>query len=266
GIGFSAPGPLNPKTGVVVAPPNLDGWHNVPLGDILNEEFGVPVYIGNDANVAALAETLRGAARGNNNVIYITVSTGIGSGIISGGYMILGEEGLGAEAGHIPLVIGDRVSTLEKEAAGPAIARKVRARIEAGEECIVRDMVDGNLDNIEGSTVGKAAHEGDRVALEVVEEAGTTLGLGLVTLIHLFNPEIIVIGGGVANGIGNLLLTPARKAIQSYTIDEAYWQNLKIDSPDLPEDLSIIGAAALVATHGGVERVDEVARTLGLAL
>ncbi|MEL6270596.1 MAG: ROK family protein, partial [Chloroflexota bacterium] len=140
GIGFSAPGPLNPKTGVVVAPPNLSGWHNVPLGDMLHEEFGVPVYVGNDANVAALAETLRGAARGHNNVIYITVSTGIGSGIISGGYMILGEEGLGAEIGHIPLVIGERVSTLELEAAGPAIARKVRARIEAGDQRDVPDL------------------------------------------------------------------------------------------------------------------------------
>jgi glucokinase len=264
GIGFSAPGPLNPKTGVVVAPPNLPGWHNVPLGDILQEEFGVPVYVGNDANVAALAETLRGAARGHNNVVFITVSTGIGSGIISGGYMILGYEGLGAEIGHIPIIVGEHVSTLEEEAAGPAIAEKVRRRIEAGEASLVRDLVNGNMDNIEGSTVGDAAIAGDKVALEVVKEAGKTLGLGLVTMLHLFNPEVIVIGGGVANGLGDILLTPARKAIQSYAIDKAYWEHLKIVTPDLPEDLSIIGAAALVVTHGGVERIDEVAKHLGL--
>ncbi len=263
GIGFSAPGPLNPKTGVVVAPPNLPCCNYVPLGDILHEAFDVPVYVGNDANVAALAETLRGAARGRRNVIYVTVSTGIGSGIISDGLMVLGHTGLGAEVGHIPLVIGDHVSTLEREAAGPALARKARARMEAGEHSMMHDMVNGKMDDIEGSTVGEAATKGDRVALEVVEDGGQILGLGIVTLLHLFNPEVLVIGGGVANGLGDLLLNPARKAIQQHSIDSAYWEDLQIIPPDLPEDLSIIGAAALVLTHGGMERIEDVAAKLG---
>ena len=130
GIGISAPGPLNPARGVVVAPPNLKGWHNVPLGDILHDEFNVPVYVGNDANVAGLAETVRGAARGFRHVIFTTISTGIGSGIICDGKMLLGTAGLAAEAGHIIILAGAQPSTLEKEAAGPALARKARARIE----------------------------------------------------------------------------------------------------------------------------------------
>lgn len=263
GIGFSAPGPSNPKTGVVVAPPNLPGWHDVPLGDILHEEFGVPVYLGNDANVAALAEAMRGAAQGYRNVIYITVSTGIGSGIISGGYMILGYEGLGAEIGHIPLVVDQRITTLEKEAAGPALASKARSLIEAGEESMITDIVGGNLDAVDGEAVGKAAKQGDTLALAIVEKAGQIVGLGLVTMLHLFNPEIIVIGGGVANGLGDLLLTPARKTIQQYTIDDAYWRDLHIVTPDLPEDVGIIGAAALVLTQGGVDRIDKVLEVIG---
>ncbi len=262
GIGFSAPGPLNPKTGVVVAPPNLPGWHNVPLGDILGEAFGLPVYVGNDANVAALAETLRGAAVGYKNVIYITVSTGIGGGIISDGHMLLGHQGLGAEVGHVIIQIDGRVTTLEKEAAGPAIARKVRARIEAGATSAVTEMVDGDLSAIAGATVGKAANAGDAVALEEVQKAGRIIGLGIVSLLHLFNPEIIVIGGGVANGLGDLLLKPAREAIQQYAIDTAYWKDLQIVPPVLSEDVSIVGAAALVRTKGGVKRVDKVAEML----
>ncbi|MBC8100868.1 MAG: ROK family protein, partial [Armatimonadetes bacterium] len=125
GIGISAPGPLNPTTGVVVAPPNLDGWHNVPLGEVLHTAFHVPVYVGNDANLAVLAEYTHGAARGSGlrHVIYITHSTGIGSGIICDGRLLLGRDGLAAEVGHIPLVLdGGRVSTLEQEAAGPDMA------------------------------------------------------------------------------------------------------------------------------------------------
>jgi glucokinase len=260
GIGFSAPGPTNPNTGVLVAPPNLAGWHNVPLAQILNDEFNVPVFVGNDANVAVLAETVMGAARGRSNVIYITVSTGIGGGIISNGHMIYGHEGLAAEIGHMPLVMGSDVTTLEKEAAGPAIARKVQARLRAGAVSKMLDMANGSIDAIDGKLITQACQEGDPLALDVVAGAGRILGLGIVSLLHVFNPSMIVIGGGVAQGMGDLLLAPARSVIQMYTIDDAYWQNLDIVPPDLSEDVSIVGAAALVLAQGGIERIDEVAR------
>ncbi|MFW5696322.1 MAG: ROK family protein, partial [Phototrophicaceae bacterium] len=105
GIGISAPGPLNPNTGVVVAPPNLPGWQDVQLGHILKEAFDLPVYVGNDANVAMLAEAAHGSAQGYRHAIYITVSTGIGSGIVVDGRLLLGKQGLAAEAGHMVMLV-----------------------------------------------------------------------------------------------------------------------------------------------------------------
>ncbi len=257
GIGVSAPGPLNPLTGVIVAPPNLKGWHNVPLGDILHEEFDVPVFIGNDANVAGLAETVMGAARGYRHTIFITVSTGVGGGIIIDGKMLLGKVGLGAEAGHIIVQSLPKASRLEEEAAGPALARKAKERIEAGRDSSIRDAVNGDLNQISGATVGKAAQAGDPLALEIVREAGYFLGLGMVSLLHLFNPEILVFGGGVSNNLGELLWSPMRDAIQKYAIDSSYWQDLRIERAALGENVSIIGAAALVVTQGGLTDVNE---------
>lgn len=261
GIGISAPGPLNPVTGVIVAPPNLKGWHNVPLGNILKETFAVPVYVGNDANVAALAETVLGAARGCRNVVFITVSTGIGSGMICDGKMLLGTTGLAAEAGHIIMIVDGKVSSLEKESAGPALARKARDRIQSGENSLMSALVKGDLAGITGATVGHAVEQNDPLALEIVAEGGRILGLGMVSLLHLFNPEVLVFGGGVSQ-IGEPLFAPMRQAIQQHCIDRAYWQDLRIEPAALGENVSIYGAAALVATHGGVEDVTEVMQRL----
>ncbi|MBL8153948.1 MAG: ROK family protein [Anaerolineae bacterium] len=257
GIGVSAPGPLNPMTGVVVMPPNLKGWHNVPLGTILRDAFDVPVYIGNDANVAGLAETVMGAARGCRHVVFITVSTGIGSGMIIDGKMLLGKVGLAAEAGHMVMVVDDQVTSWEKEASGPALARKARARVESGEESMIPDLVHGQLDDITGATVGRAAQQGDALALDIVREGGRIVGLGLVSLLHLFNPEIVVIGGGVSN-LGELLFAPMREAIRANCMDNSYWQDLRIERAALGENVSIIGAACLVLTQGGMSDVSKV--------
>jgi glucokinase len=257
GIGVSAPGPLNPITGVIVAPPNLKGWHNVPLGDILHDTFGVPVYIGNDANVASLAETVMGAAQGCRHVIYITVSTGIGGGVIIDGKMLLGKTGLGAECGHIIIQSSPEPTRLEQETAGPALALKAKARIEAGRQSVISDMVNGDLNQISGATVGKAAKANDRLALEIVHEAGHVLGLGMVSFLHLFNPEILVFGGSVSDNLGELLFAPMRESIQKYCLDAAYWQDLRIEQAVLGDNVSIFGAAALVVTQGGLADVSE---------
>ncbi len=258
GIGISAPGPANPMTGVIVAPPNLPGWHNVRLVDILRAEFDLPVYLGNDANVAALAEVIRGAAQGYRHAIYITVSTGIGGGVISDGRMLLGKEGLAAEVGHMVMVAdGGHVSSLEKEAAGPALARKAVARIQAGEKSIIVDIVQGDLSQVSGKVIGNAATAGDTLAIDVIKRGGWLLGLGIVTLLHVFNPEIIVLGGGVTN-VGDLLFVPMREAIEKYALDSSYWRDLKIVRSALGEDVSIFGAAALVVTQGGQADVRSV--------
>ncbi len=262
GIGISCPGPVNPNAGLLVAPPNLPGWHNVPLVQMFQKQFGHTTYIGNDANVAALAEASRGAARGYRNVIFITISTGIGGGIISDGRLLLGRDGLAAEVGHMSLIVGDEVTTLEKEAAGPALARKARARIEAGAESAIRDLVEGDLSRITGSVVGKAALSGDPLAVEIVQRGAFVVGLGMASLLHVFNPEIIVIGGGVSN-IGALLFDTIRETMEKHVIDRAYTQELVLKPAGLGENVSVIGAAALVLTRGGVEDVANAARKLG---
>lgn len=250
GIGVSAPGPINPRTGTILSPPNLPGWRRVALRRIVEERLGHTTYLGNDANVAALAETTRGAAHGYKYVIYLTVSTGIGSGIIDDGHLIIGSSGLGAEAGHMIVVADGRVSTLEKEAAGPAIAAQAVEQIRAGKPTRIPDLVGGDLGRITAKTVGQAAAQGDQVAQELIRRAGWMVGLGIVSLAHLFNPQIIVVGGGVSK-TGDLLFEPMREAVQQYTIDSAYCDNLPIVPAALGDNVALIGAAALVATHGG---------------
>jgi glucokinase len=264
GIGISAPGPLNPQTGVVVMPPNLPGWHNVPLAGILRDEFKMPVYVGNDANLAALAEFLSGAAKGSyRHIIYVTISTGIGSGIIVDGRLLLGKSGLAAEVGHIPLIVDEeRVSTLEEESAGPDMAQQAIRQIQAGEGSLIKELVSGDLSLVTGSTIGLAAQKDDALALKIVHRSGVMVGLGLVTLLHLFEPEIIVIGGGVSN-LGNLIFDPIRETVQRYIQDPAYIEGVPIVQAALGDDVSIIGAAALVSTRGGVLDVSDVAAQLG---
>lgn len=262
GIGISAPGALNPETGVVLRPPNLPGWQDVPLGDILKDEFKTKVYVGNDANVAALAEAVRGAAQGYLHSIYITISTGIGSGIIVDGRLLLGREGLAAEAGHMVMIVGDRVSTLEEEAAGPDMANQARKRIEAGEKSLMSELVNGKLDKISGKTVGDAALKDDPLACAIVEHSGMIVGCGIVNLLHLFNPEIVIVGGGVTN-LGDRLFKPMRQAIEKYCIDDAYWRDLVITTPALGDDVSVVGAAALVVTKGGIDDIARIAQKLG---
>lgn len=254
GIGISAPGPVNPKTGILVAPPNLGDCHNVPLESELRTAFGVPTYLGNDANVAALAEVALGAARGFRDAIFITISTGIGGGVVTDGRLLLGKEGLAAEVGHMVMIADGHVSTLEKESSGPSIARKAHARLTNGDTSIIREMVGGDLDLITGKVVGDAAQQGDALALDVVRRAGQILGYGVTTLLHLFNPQILIIGGGVSK-LGDLLLDPMREAMKASTIDPVYWKDLVIVPAALGDNVSVIGAAALVLTQGGAQDV-----------
>lgn len=250
GIGISVPGPINPHTGVIVAPPNLPGWDDKPVRKIIHEAFGCPAYLGNDANVAALAEVASGAAAGHKYMIYLTVSTGIGGGIIDNGRLLVGCTGLGGEAGHMMMVIDGEVLDLEQAAAGPAIARNAVKRIRDGAHSIIADRAGGNLDDVTAKTVGEAAAEGDQLAIDVIQQAGRIVGLGIVSLMHLFNPQIIVVGGSVTK-TGDLLFSPMRQTVRDHTMDEDYWRNVAIVPAALGDDVALIGAAALVSTHGG---------------
>lgn len=250
GIGVSSPGPLNPYTGEVIAPPNLPGWHHVPLSARLQNTFGVPVYLGNDANLAALAETQLGAARDCKDVIYLTISTGIGGGVIIDGKLLIGSAGLGAECGHLMMVMEDgQARRLEQEAAGLAIARQAQEALARGETSEIVERVNGNPDAITARIVGEAAKAGDPLAKRLIARSGFLIGLGIVSLLHVFNPQIVVIGGGIADGVGELLFAPMRNAIKQYAMDAAYWEELKIVRAALGENVCLIGAAALAASN-----------------
>ena len=244
-IGISSPGPIEPETGAIVSPPNLPGWNGVPLGRLIQERFNIPAFLGNDANVAALAEVYKGAARGHKHAIYITVSTGIGGGIVIDGKLLLGAHGLAGELGHIVLVAdGERVSTLELEAAGPALARYVVKRLGEGASSEIQDMVGGDLSAISGKIVGQAAMQNDALALEAIERSGRFVGYAIASLMHLFNPSIVVVGGGVTS-VGDLLFKPMRAAAKAHVIDPAYYDKASIVPAALGDDVAIIGAAVL---------------------
>lgn len=251
GIGVSVPGPINPHDGTIIAPPNLPaGWHNMPVRDIVQERFNITTYVGNDANVAALAEATRGAAKGYTYVIYLTISTGIGAGIIDDGHLLIGAGGLGAEAGHTQMVVDGKITDWEGVGSGTAIAREAKKRLTAGAESRILDLVDGNIDQVTSKIVGQAAADGDTLAIELIERAGTMVGLGIVSLMHLFNPQIFVIGGGVTK-TGDLLFEPLRRAIREHALDPAYYENVPIVQAALGDNVALIGAAALVTTRGG---------------
>ena len=252
GIGVVAPGPLDPVAGVIIYAPNLPQWNNVPLRQILQDHFGIPTWLGNDANLAALGEHHFGAGRGLKHIIYITVSTGIGGGIIIDDRMLVGTGGFAAEVGHQTIMAdGPRcncgnIGCLEVYASGPSIARMAREAIAAGKESILKQMVNGDLSQIDGRRVYEAAVQGDPLATETLRLGGHYLGVGIVSLLELFNPQMIVIGGSVAKA-GKFLFDPMWETIRDRA-HPIYWQNLRIVPPQLGDDVGIMGALALVLT------------------
>ncbi len=253
--GIAAPGPLDPWKGIVREAPNLPGWRNVPLADEIGRMLGVPAFLGNDANLAALGEHAFGAGKGVDDMIYITVSTGIGGGIISGGRLLLGSRGLAAEVGHQTLEAhGVRcncgnIGCVEAYASGTAIARRAREMVGTGRETPL-----ARLDTITGRDVAEAARNGDAVAMEVMQEAGFYLGVGIVNLLHLFNPSRIILGGSVTKS-WDLFADTMWETIRSRA-QAPYLEGLDIVRASLGDDAGLMGAMALVldrGVHGGME-------------
>jgi len=251
GIGIVAPGPVALRKGIVRDAPNLPGWKNVPLKALMEAEFGLPAVVGNDANLAALAEQRFGAGQGVSDLIYITVSTGIGGGIITDNRLLLGAQGFAAEVGHQTIEAhGPRckcgnIGCLEALAAGPAIARCARELIRTGIGMAIADLVGGDLDKITAKVVNQAAQAGDPVAIELFRQAGFYIGVGIVNLLHLFNPSLIVIGGSVTKA-GDLLFEPIRATVRERAMASYYWENTPIVPATLGDDVGLLGAVALV--------------------
>ncbi len=217
GVGVGAPGPLDRHAGVVLLTPNL-GWTNMPLRARLGEGLGLTAALDNDANCAVLGEAWVGAARQGRHIIGMTIGTGIGGGIVLDGRLHHGASDCAGEIGHVTIDLDGRrcgcgnYGCLEAYASGPAIARRAVEQIESGAESALVQMVGGNLALITAQTVYAAAEEGDEVADEVVSTTARYLGAGLANLVNIFNPDLVVIVGGVTQA-GEKLFVPLRREV-----------------------------------------------------
>ena len=247
-LGIGMPGPLDPAAGLVIHPVNLPGFRNVPLNRIMTKATGIPTFIHHDAHLAALGEYRHGAARGAHHLIYVTVSTGIGAGILLKGELYSGAHGIAGEVGHIvvqrdgPRCICGNDGCLEAIASGTGIGRAAR---EAAPR--TPDSALHGLENPTGEDVTRAARAGDRLAIEILENAGAYLGIGLGTLINLFNPDLIVLGGSVLKS-GRPLLAPMRDSLRASSWSSAR-KGLRIVRPTLGDDVGLIGAVEFARLH-----------------
>jgi len=247
GVSIAACGAIEPERGLVVFSPNLPGWCNVPLRDMVAERLGIGAMLINDANAAALGELRAGAGVGKKELIYLTLGTGIGGAIIIGGRLYTGSTGSAGELGHMTINTGGRrcncgnTGCLETLASGTAIARDAIDRIAGGALSSLTEMVGGRLENIDAEKVAIAARAGDPVALDVINRAAFYLGLGMVNLVNIFNPEMIVVGGGVA-GMGEILLGPAREAVAERAFPVSA-ESVSVVASQLGSGAGIMGAA-----------------------
>jgi glucokinase len=252
-VGVASPGPLDPRTGFIFEAPNLVGWYNVPLGEKLRQLLNAPVFIGNDANCAALGEYQFGAGRGLRDVCYVTLSTGIGGGVISDGRLIEGTAGAATEVGHMTLDLnGPRcncgnIGCWEVLASGTAIAAHARAAVERGEPTLIAQLAAGDPGRITAPLVTDAAQQGDALARAILHRAGEITGYGLVNLAHLFDPALIILGGGVTNA-GDLVLAPARAIFDANAMPN-YRRTCRITLAALGDDVGLYGAAAYAASR-----------------
>ena len=217
GVGVGAPGPLDTKRGIVLLTPNL-GWVNMPLREIIHDRLGLPAALDNDANCAVLGEWWVGAARGARHAIGITIGTGIGGGLVLDGRLYHGASDVAGEIGHTTIDTEGRrckcgnYGCLEAYASGPNIAIRAIEAIEAGAESRLPSYVGGDLRQVTAQTVYLAAQEGDELALEVVNDTAKFLGVGIGNLLNVFNPEVVVVCGGVTLA-GDHLFVPLRREV-----------------------------------------------------
>jgi glucokinase len=218
GVGIGAPGPLDRERGLVVVAPNL-GWRNFPLRDAITERVGLPAALDNDANCATYGEWWLGAARGGRNVVGMTIGTGIGGGLILDGALYHGSSDVAGEVGHMSINSSGRhckcgnYGCIEAYASGPAIAERAREALMSEDHSMLPDLVNGNLELITAETVYDASERGDEIARHVVRETAQYLGAAVANLLNIFNPDVVVIAGGVTRA-GEALFEPLRAEVR----------------------------------------------------
>jgi glucokinase len=259
GIGICAPGPLDPKTGVVVNPPNLPGWRNFPLAAEVSKAYCLPVRVDNDGNAAALAEAVWGAGRGYRNVFCTTIGTGIGTGIVFDGHIYHGRTGAAGEGGHMsidyrgPRCGCGKLGCIEALASGPAIARRAGEKIAAGRHSSIAMDVEVSGEGITGEMVGQAYAAGDLLAKEVLQETAMFLAVWLGNIVDLLDPDVIIIGGGAAPML-QPFLKEIRNQLPTWCVN-SHCQEIPLVTAHYGPDAGIAGGAALCreASHDNSE-------------
>lgn len=249
GIGFDFPGQIDYKNGIVKLAPNIPGWVDVPIAKIISEEFKLPVKIDNDVHCAALGELKYGAGKGCENFVCMTIGTGIGSGIVLDGKLVRGATNVAGELGHIKLSVNDGplcgcgdYGCLEAYASGPAIVKMAQEYIMGGKSAKFKEIAKG--EELTPYIVAQAAEQGDAVAKRIYAKIGEYVGIGLVSVINLLNPEKIIIGGGVA-GAGDILFNPIRKVVKERAMTVA-GSAVEIVPAQLGNNAGVIGASLLL--------------------
>jgi glucokinase len=247
GVGVGAPGPLDRQRGIVITTPNL-GWTNFPLRQVIADRVGLTATLDNDANCATLGEWWLGAARGGRNVVGMTIGTGIGGGLILGGRLYHGSSDMAGEIGHTTVDLTGRrckcgnYGCLEAYASGPSIAERAREALAGDSASVLPAMVAGDLDRLTAATVYDAAKQGDAIALEVVRETARFLGTGIANLLNIFNPDVVVIAGGVTQA-GESLFEPLTREVRRRAFKPAV-DACRIVAGTLPGTAGVVGAVA----------------------
>jgi len=247
-ISIAFAGIIDFNQGIITHSPNLAGWQNIPLRGIVKDRYNMDTYLINDADAAALAEYHFGAGRGLKDLVYITVSTGIGGGIIIDGRLYMGTSGCAGEVGHMIINAGGGPDCpcgsrgcLEVLASGTAMAREAIKRIGQGEKSVLVEMTGGKTGEITAEKIAAAAREGDVLALDVIEHAASYLGMGLANMVNIFNPEMIIIGGGVSK-MGDLLFGSAKRLMTEKAF-RLPAQAVQVVPAQLGDNVGVLGAA-----------------------
>lgn len=250
GVGVGLPGPVEFATGRPIAPPIMPGWDEYPVRPRLAARYGAPVWVDNDVNLMALGELRAGPARGEHDLVFVKIGTGIGAGLVSGGALHRGAQGCAGDVGHVAVTDAPEVvcrcgnvGCLEALAGGAAIARHGHAAAIAGRSPFLAAILEAG-EPVDARAVAQAAEHGDAVALELLVEAGHIVGRTLASIVNLFNPSIVVIGGGVASS-GDALLAAIRQAIYSRSLPLAT-RHLRVVRSELGDSAALLGAAHMV--------------------
>ena len=250
GIGVSCGGPLDTKTGIIYSPPNLPGWDALPLKEMIESEFHIPTVIENDANASALAEARFGGGRGYDYVLYMTMSTGIGGGIVANGEIYHGANDSAGEVGHQillpdgPLCGCGQYGCLEALCSGPAIARRAQEAIIDQPHTKILALADGQIDRVRSEHVLQAAWDSDALAIALVEETAYYMGWGIANLVNILNPQIVLLGT-IAVAAGDLLLDPIRRTVTEMAMQRPL-EIVKIMPAELGDSIGDLAAISLV--------------------